>query len=180
MQGLKAAEPPQVSHQPRAVSDAAGFGVLTAPARPSGREHLTPKPFIRQLTVLRPFIFGLRLLSEAGGLRGRPTDKASQRAQIVRHFAELPDHRRVTEVAGRWISRPAESDRADVAGSSLLSEVPLEGSARMDDDRAARFGEGGLFCICEWPISASGAPWTLGMNRRQGRRNVGTCRPRPS
>jgi hypothetical protein len=50
---------------------------------------------------------------------GRPTsvrNLASERAQVIRNVAEFPDHRRLTEVAGRGIARPAQGDRADLAG----------------------------------------------------------------
>ncbi len=52
----------------------------------------------------------------AGGGSRFGRRRASQHAEIVRHVAKFADDFRVPEIAGRWIARPAERQRADVAG----------------------------------------------------------------
>ena len=50
------------------------------------------------------------------GVNPTPVPKTSQRAQVLGHVAELPDHLGVAEFASGGISRPAGGHRADVAG----------------------------------------------------------------
>lgn len=56
-----------------------------------------------------------------------------QRAQVVGHFAELPDQLGIAEIAGRRVSRPAERHRPDVAGlrksasARITAAMPIEG-----------------------------------------------------
>ena len=51
--------------------------------------------------------------------------RASQRAQVVRHVAELPDQLGVAEFAGRGIPRSAERDRAGAAGLAARAPAPM-------------------------------------------------------
>jgi hypothetical protein len=51
------------------------------------------------------------------GNAGVPFDRAapSQRAQIIRHIAEFPDHLGIAEIALSGITSAAERDRANAA-----------------------------------------------------------------
>ena len=46
--------------------------------------------------------------------RGQSPQTLSQRAQIIRHVAELPDHYGIAKMARSGVTRAAKSDRADM------------------------------------------------------------------
>jgi hypothetical protein len=47
-------------------------------------------------------------------LRWRGRNQSSQRNQIIRHIAELPDHLGIAEIARSRVTSAAKCDRADV------------------------------------------------------------------
>jgi hypothetical protein len=71
------------------------------------------------------------------------THAPSQRTQIIRHFADLSQHSRILEIAGRRITSAAERDRTGM--SATWDELKLkldEWYPRFDDTMQLPFSSG--------------------------------------
>jgi hypothetical protein len=68
----------------------------------------------------------------------------SQRAQVVRHIAELPDHLGIAEIAGGRITGATERDSTDVLGiaARLGKNITMIGKLMYDSSYDESHGDG--------------------------------------
>src|SRR6185437_6554080 len=94
----------------RAAVPSPSTGMFTVPAT-HGPEAALPDPTLMLEVRTRRG----RCCASSSSILSR-FDRASQGAQVVRHVAELPNQRGISELAGGWIARSAEGERARAAG----------------------------------------------------------------